>query len=254
MFKCHLNGSSVSEIEKPQSFYFWWIKYQKWWGIFPQSSSRFQTWSVTFPWTQIRIMVRPFTLCLHWRRCADEMSALNLKMPTHFPPPNQSPALFFLFFFKGSALLHLSQIFPSDPTLLIFTSFLGISLCCVVSVIFPRLTAFTWSVQVFLSPLRFDLMMIRSFYILLSSMYIYGGFSGPLLNDVLAYTPPSCLAFSNPVACAAAGPGVRCHWVSGRCLPWEPKSPERIIPAAFCIKPTGTSSRGSDSSRLLTVL
>uniref|UniRef100_A0A674MTV0 Attractin like 1 n=1 Tax=Takifugu rubripes TaxID=31033 RepID=A0A674MTV0_TAKRU len=50
------------------------------------------------------------------------------------------------------------------------------------------------------------------------SMYIYGGFSGPLLNDVLAYTPPSCPAFSNPIACAAAGPGVRCHWVNGRCL------------------------------------
>ncbi|XP_056903003.1 attractin-like protein 1 isoform X2 [Takifugu flavidus] len=73
------------------------------------------------------------------------------------------------------------------------------------------------------------------------SMYIYGGFSGPLLNDVLAYTPPSCPAFSNPIACAAAGPGVRCHWVNGRCLAWEPRSSEQVVPAAFCIKPTDNS-------------
>uniref|UniRef100_A0A674PAF1 Attractin like 1 n=1 Tax=Takifugu rubripes TaxID=31033 RepID=A0A674PAF1_TAKRU len=73
------------------------------------------------------------------------------------------------------------------------------------------------------------------------SMYIYGGFSGPLLNDVLAYTPPSCPAFSNPIACAAAGPGVRCHWVNGRCLAWEPRSSEQVVPAAFCIKSTDNS-------------
>uniref|UniRef100_H2S6G2 Attractin like 1 n=1 Tax=Takifugu rubripes TaxID=31033 RepID=H2S6G2_TAKRU len=73
------------------------------------------------------------------------------------------------------------------------------------------------------------------------SMYIYGGFSGPLLNDVLAYTPPSCPAFSNPIACAAAGPGVRCHWVNGRCLAWEPRSSEQVVPAAFCIKSTAAT-------------
>ncbi|XP_044070048.1 attractin-like protein 1 isoform X6 [Siniperca chuatsi] len=66
------------------------------------------------------------------------------------------------------------------------------------------------------------------------SMYIFGGFSGLLLNDVLAYTPPSCLAFSNPALCAAAGPGLRCHWVKSRCVPWEPKTPEHIFPAPFC--------------------
>uniref|UniRef100_A0A674N8Z9 Attractin like 1 n=1 Tax=Takifugu rubripes TaxID=31033 RepID=A0A674N8Z9_TAKRU len=78
------------------------------------------------------------------------------------------------------------------------------------------------------------------------SMYIYGGFSGPLLNDVLAYTPPSCPAFSNPIACAAAGPGVRCHWVNGRCLAWEPRSSEQVVPAAFCIKSTERCFRFSD--------
>lgn len=71
-------------------------------------------------------------------------------------------------------------------------------------------------------------------FVFLSSMYIFGGFSGVLLNDVLAYTPPSCQAFSSPAGCAAAGPGVRCHWVKSRCLPWEPKQPLLNIPAPFC--------------------
>uniref|UniRef100_A0A3B5BCR4 Attractin-like protein 1 n=1 Tax=Stegastes partitus TaxID=144197 RepID=A0A3B5BCR4_9TELE len=58
------------------------------------------------------------------------------------------------------------------------------------------------------------------------SMYIFGGFSGLLLNDVLAYTPPSCRAFSSPTLCAAAGPGLRCHWVRTGCVPWEPRAPD----------------------------
>ncbi|CAB1432940.1 unnamed protein product [Pleuronectes platessa] len=66
------------------------------------------------------------------------------------------------------------------------------------------------------------------------SMLIFGGFSGVLLNDVLTYTPPSCRAFSNPALCAAAGPGLRCHWVKTRCSPWEPKPPDQILPAVIC--------------------
>uniref|UniRef100_A0A673B1B3 Attractin like 1 n=1 Tax=Sphaeramia orbicularis TaxID=375764 RepID=A0A673B1B3_9TELE len=61
-----------------------------------------------------------------------------------------------------------------------------------------------------------------------SSMYIFGGFSGLLLNDVLAYTPPSCQAFSDPALCAAAGPGLRCHWVQSGCVPWEAGPPDRV--------------------------
>uniref|UniRef100_A0A7N9AWV3 Attractin-like 1a n=1 Tax=Mastacembelus armatus TaxID=205130 RepID=A0A7N9AWV3_9TELE len=75
------------------------------------------------------------------------------------------------------------------------------------------------------------------------SMYIFGGFSGLLLNDVLAYTPPSCQAFSNPALCAAAGPGLRCHWAKGRCVPWELK-PDHILPAPFCpARPASTDER-----------
>ncbi|XP_015239606.1 PREDICTED: attractin-like protein 1 isoform X2 [Cyprinodon variegatus] len=69
------------------------------------------------------------------------------------------------------------------------------------------------------------------------SMYVFGGFSGLLLNDVLSYTPPSCRAYSSPSACLAAGPGVRCLWVESRCLPWESKQHDPIVPAPFCPAP-----------------
>uniref|UniRef100_A0AAQ5YPZ8 Attractin-like 1b n=1 Tax=Amphiprion ocellaris TaxID=80972 RepID=A0AAQ5YPZ8_AMPOC len=54
------------------------------------------------------------------------------------------------------------------------------------------------------------------------SMYVFGGFSSVLLNDVLVYRPPSCQAFLAEEGCVKAGPGVRCIWSRGRCLPWEP--------------------------------
>ncbi|XP_035760661.1 attractin-like protein 1 [Neolamprologus brichardi] len=79
------------------------------------------------------------------------------------------------------------------------------------------------------------------------SMYIFGGFSGMLLNDVLAYTPPSCQAFSSPGLCAAAEPGVRCHWVKSRCVPWKPKPLDHIFPAPFC--PARPGSPQSQSAR-----
>uniref|UniRef100_A0A3Q4H2V4 Attractin-like 1a n=1 Tax=Neolamprologus brichardi TaxID=32507 RepID=A0A3Q4H2V4_NEOBR len=77
------------------------------------------------------------------------------------------------------------------------------------------------------------------------SMYIFGGFSGMLLNDVLAYTPPSCQAFSSPGLCAAAEPGVRCHWVKSRCVPWKPKPLDHIFPAPFCPARPGMLCRAS---------
>uniref|UniRef100_A0A8C7UEX5 Attractin-like protein 1 n=2 Tax=Oncorhynchus mykiss TaxID=8022 RepID=A0A8C7UEX5_ONCMY len=53
------------------------------------------------------------------------------------------------------------------------------------------------------------------------SMYVFGGFSGVLLNDVLVYTPPSCQAFSEEQRCANASPGIRCVWLRDHCVPWD---------------------------------
>lgn len=76
-------------------------------------------------------------------------------------------------------------------------------------------------------------------------MYVFGGFSGMLLNDVLVYRPPSCRAFLAEEACVEAGPGVRCIWSKGRCVPWEPSMANRSLsPAPFCPpKPGETDAR-----------
>ncbi|KAG7462757.1 hypothetical protein MATL_G00188100 [Megalops atlanticus] len=66
------------------------------------------------------------------------------------------------------------------------------------------------------------------------SMYIFGGFSSVLLNDVLVYRPPSCEAFREDRACLNAGPGVRCIWSRGRCIPWDPSHSNGSTPDTFC--------------------
>lgn len=56
-----------------------------------------------------------------------------------------------------------------------------------------------------------------------------------LLNDVLVYRPPSCQAFLAEEVCVKAGPGVRCIWTRGRCVPWEPSMANgSLVPAPFC--------------------
>lgn len=76
------------------------------------------------------------------------------------------------------------------------------------------------------------------------SMYVFGGFSGVLLNDVLIYRPPSCEAFLGQERCEAAGPGVRCVWRKARCISWEPSFTSNTIPAAFCpAKPAPVDER-----------
>uniref|UniRef100_A0A672MD10 Attractin like 1 n=1 Tax=Sinocyclocheilus grahami TaxID=75366 RepID=A0A672MD10_SINGR len=65
------------------------------------------------------------------------------------------------------------------------------------------------------------------------SMYVFGGFSSVLLNDVLIYRPPSCEAFLGQERCEAAGPGVRCIWKGGCCMSWEPSFTNSATPAPF---------------------
>uniref|UniRef100_A0A668ANY9 Attractin like 1 n=1 Tax=Myripristis murdjan TaxID=586833 RepID=A0A668ANY9_9TELE len=64
------------------------------------------------------------------------------------------------------------------------------------------------------------------------SMYVFGGFSSVLLNDVLVYRPPMCQAFLTEEGCVKAGLGVRCIWNRGRCLPWEPSM--KLLPLSGC--------------------
>lgn len=68
----------------------------------------------------------------------------------------------------------------------------------------------------------------------LSSMYVFGGFSGVILNDVLAYKPASCEAFLEVDLCQSAGPGVRCVWIEERCVPWDSSHANDSVPASFC--------------------
>ncbi|TNN03732.1 hypothetical protein fugu_000761 [Takifugu bimaculatus] len=77
------------------------------------------------------------------------------------------------------------------------------------------------------------------------SMYVFGGFSGMLLNDVLVYRPPSCQAFVAEESCVLAGPGMRCIWSRGRCLSWEPSMANgSLIPDSFCpTKPATVDER-----------
>uniref|UniRef100_A0A674EZD3 Attractin-like protein 1 n=1 Tax=Salmo trutta TaxID=8032 RepID=A0A674EZD3_SALTR len=72
------------------------------------------------------------------------------------------------------------------------------------------------------------------------SMYVFGGFSGVLLNDVLVYTPPSCQAFGEEQRCANAGPGIRCVWFRDHCVPWDTGHANGSVPAPFCPPRTST--------------
>uniref|UniRef100_A0A8C7LEQ8 Attractin like 1 n=1 Tax=Oncorhynchus kisutch TaxID=8019 RepID=A0A8C7LEQ8_ONCKI len=68
------------------------------------------------------------------------------------------------------------------------------------------------------------------------SMYVFGGFSGVLLNDVLVYTPPSCQAFSEEQRCANASPGIRCVWLRDHCVPWDTSHANGSVAAERCYR------------------
>lgn len=44
------------------------------------------------------------------------------------------------------------------------------------------------------------------------SLYIYGGFNGQLLNDMLRFTPGHCEIYTKEEKCTNARPGVKCVW------------------------------------------
>lgn len=50
------------------------------------------------------------------------------------------------------------------------------------------------------------------------SLYIYGGFDGQLLSDMLKYTPGNCSYFTKEEKCLHARPGVKCIWDNQKML------------------------------------
>lgn len=53
------------------------------------------------------------------------------------------------------------------------------------------------------------------------SLYIYGGFNGQMMNDILKFTPGSCFALISQSSCLNMKPGLKCIWdrIQGKCLP-----------------------------------
>ncbi|XP_023308777.2 attractin [Lucilia cuprina] len=53
------------------------------------------------------------------------------------------------------------------------------------------------------------------------NLYIYGGFNGQLLNDILRFSPGHCNYYSKEEKCTNARPGVKCIWdvQKMRCIP-----------------------------------
>ncbi|KAI5713792.1 hypothetical protein M8J76_005469 [Diaphorina citri] len=43
-------------------------------------------------------------------------------------------------------------------------------------------------------------------------LYIYGGFNGHMMNDLIQYTPGSCNSFKSMTSCLSVRPGIKCIW------------------------------------------
>ncbi|XP_027707853.1 attractin-like protein 1 isoform X4 [Vombatus ursinus] len=75
------------------------------------------------------------------------------------------------------------------------------------------------------------------------SMYIFGGFSSVLLNDILVYKPPNCKAFRDEELCKNAGPGIKCLWNKNYCESWEGGHHNNILRAKCSPKTAATDDR-----------
>uniref|UniRef100_A0A8C3F7H7 Attractin-like protein 1 n=1 Tax=Chrysemys picta bellii TaxID=8478 RepID=A0A8C3F7H7_CHRPI len=75
------------------------------------------------------------------------------------------------------------------------------------------------------------------------SMYIFGGFSSVLLNDILVYKPPDCEAFRQEELCKNAGPGIRCLWNKNHCESWESGHANNVLEAKCTRKTAAADDR-----------
>lgn len=65
-----------------------------------------------------------------------------------------------------------------------------------------------------------------------NSLYIYGGFDGQMLNDMLKYTPGNCSSLNTQSLCLNTLPGVKCVWDrknGGKCIPVSELSISQIL-------------------------
>ncbi|XP_060527876.1 attractin-like protein 1 isoform X2 [Cylas formicarius] len=71
----------------------------------------------------------------------------------------------------------------------------------------------TWTVMSIRKDLHADLARFgHSGVVFEGSFYIYGGFDGQMLSDMLKYTPGNCQSFNTSSSCLTTRPGVKCVW------------------------------------------
>lgn len=71
----------------------------------------------------------------------------------------------------------------------------------------------SWHIQSMPNNLRADLSRFgHSAKLFDGSMYIYGGFDGQMLSDMLKYTPGTCHQFQKASECLSNRPGLKCIW------------------------------------------
>lgn len=44
------------------------------------------------------------------------------------------------------------------------------------------------------------------------SLYLYGGFDGQMLNDMIRFTPGNCHYLTTQLECLNSRPGIKCVW------------------------------------------
>ncbi|XP_055371628.1 attractin-like protein 1 [Condylostylus longicornis] len=90
----------------------------------------------------------------------------------------------------------------------------------------------SWHINYMPNDLRADMARFgHSAVIFENSLYIYGGFDGQLLSDMLKYTPGNCSYFEKEERCLNGRPGVKCVWDSVRnsCIPVKREMKEVIL-------------------------
>lgn len=71
----------------------------------------------------------------------------------------------------------------------------------------------SWHTQRMPDDLRADLSRFgHSAEMFEKSLYIYGGFDGQMLSDLIKYTPGNCAALQKPESCLSTRPGLKCIW------------------------------------------